>query len=274
MATKRVYPGTGYHTLLTPENSPLGYSSFSLLSLDPKEYWEGEFESEETLFVLFSGHVQVWTEGVSIGRIGNRTSMIEGAGFAIYLPPNHRFSLTALDHVEACFVRARARERLGEIPILVTPKQVREEVRGRGRMRQIIRHYTFGMDTQYLNVGETVGQKGGWLSFPPHVHKVEQFTQEEIYHLHLEPEEGFVLMGIYGTPREESFLLRNRDTVAITDGFHPIAVPPGQRAAYLWVFCGPRGQEIMADDPFFKKLVARRHKRPVKAITNEAYSRE
>ena len=66
------------------------------------------------------------------------------------------------------------------------------------------------------------------------------FSMEETYFYLFNPPQGFGIQKIY-TPDgriDETYTVKNYDTVAIAEGFHPLCGAPGYSMYYLWTMCG------------------------------------
>lgn len=75
---------------------------------------------------------------------------------------------------------------------------------------------------------------------------------EEIYHFKVNPEQGFGIQVMYNDDMslKESYMVRDGDSVAIKEGYHPVAAAPGYEIYYLWVMAGNSGRKLTPyDDP-------------------------
>ena len=52
---------------------------------------------------------------------------------------------------------------------------------------------------------------------------------EEIYHFRVNPSQGFGIQVMYNDDfsLNESYMVRNGDSIAIKEGYHPVAAAPG-----------------------------------------------
>ena len=73
---------------------------------------------------------------------------------------------------------------------------------------------------------------------------------EEVYFYRVRPSDGFGLQMVYTQDRsiDDSYIVRENDTVLIPKGYHPAAASPGNALYILWImavksgsfFPGPR----------------------------------
>ena len=75
-----------------------------------------------------------------------------------------------------------------------------------------------------------------------------------------EPNEGFGFQSVYtpagvaakkfGERLNEAYRVENYDTVAIAEGYHPLAGAPGYNMYYLWTMAGDQGRGLISSmDP-------------------------
>ena len=105
-------------------------------------------------------------------------------------------------------------------------------------------------------LGETYGCPGQWSSYPSHKHDTDnlpyEVNMEEIYHFRVNPSQGFGIQVMYNDDfsLNESYMVRNGDSIAIKEGYHPVAAAPGYSIYYLWVMAGKSGRKLTpSDDP-------------------------
>ena len=94
------------------------------------------------------------------------------------------------------------------------------------------------------------GLPGQWSSYPSHKHDrddpPEEVNMEEVYHFKVNPPQGFGIQVMYNDDfsLNESYIVRNGDTIAIEQGYHPVAAAPGYQIYYLWVMAGNSGRTL------------------------------
>ncbi len=240
---------------------PLRYIGFSLLNLNVGESHSIEISQMECLLLLLKGKGWVEYKGKKI-PLGERKSFLGEKAWAIYLPPNSRFTIYAEKELEAGLCLAVA-DGKGEVAV-VRPEDVRVRKVGEGNFYREV-HDVLGEDipAQRLLVGETFNPPGNWSSYPPHRHDEhnppERIRLEEIYHFRLEPQQGFALMRLYddGLSLNQAFVIENRDTVIITKGYHPVVSAPGYSLYYLWILGGEERKLLPINDPVHQWVMDR-----------------
>ena len=105
-------------------------------------------------------------------------------------------------------------------------------------------------------LGETYGCAGQWSSYPSHKHDTDnmpyEVNMEEIYHFKVNPGQGFGIQVMYNDDMtmRESYIVKDGDSIAIKEGYHPVAAAPGYCVYYLWVMAGTSGRRLTpCDDP-------------------------
>jgi 5-deoxy-glucuronate isomerase len=101
-------------------------------------------------------------------------------------------------------------------------------------------------------VGETFNPPGHWSSFPPHKHdgRNGEPKLEEVYHYRIDPPQGFGYQTIYTNDGESiTHQVRDRDTVLLPYGYHPVSAAPGYRLYYLWAMAGEQRELALYEDP-------------------------
>src|ERR1035441_5767233 len=115
-----------------------------------------------------------------------------------------RFSITADTACDLAFCYCRAEER--HPARLVTPQEVRVEIRGGGNATRQIHHMlTPEFPAHRLLVVEVFTPAGNWSSYPPHKHDVHhppgEVDLEEIYYYRLDRPEGYAIQKVYSADR-------------------------------------------------------------------------
>jgi 5-deoxy-glucuronate isomerase len=205
--------------------------------------------AEETILVVQQGSGTLSAGGLN-SRV-NRSSVFTDRATALYLPAGIELTMTAEYALEAVLVSTPA-ERSGE-PAVVTPSEVVVNKRGKGTYTREV-HDIFVKDphARRLMVGETFNPPGHWSSFPPHKHdgRNGEPKLEEVYHFRIDPPQGFGYQTIYTNDGESvTHQVRDRDTVLLPYGYHPVAAAPGYRLYYLWAMAGEQRQLALYEDP-------------------------
>jgi len=205
--------------------------------------------AEETILVVQQGSGTLSASGLN-SRV-SRSSVFSDRATALYLPAGIELTVTAEDALEAVLVSTPAGSS-GE-PALLTPSEIVVNKRGKGTYTREV-HDIFVKDphARRLMVGETFNPPGHWSSFPPHKHdgRNGEPKLEEVYHFRIDPPQGFGYQTIY-TNDGESVIhqVRDRDTVLLPYGYHPVAAAPGYRLYYLWAMAGEQRALALYEDP-------------------------
>jgi 5-deoxy-glucuronate isomerase len=146
----------------------------------------------------------------------------------------------------------------GRYPVrLFTPHEMRSEVRGGGGARRQVNHIlAHPLPAERLILYEVYVPRGGWSGWPPHCHDGYAGSPylEETYYFRLDPADGWAVHRNYrvDTEFDETFAVRDRDVVCVTQGFHSSAAAPGCHMYFLNYLAG----ELVDDDrripPFFQ----------------------
>ena len=102
---------------------------------------------------------------------GGRADVFSGLPHTLYLPIDTRFTLTASSPCDLAFCYSLAEER--HPAALVTPADVRVEIRGGGNATRQINHMIQpGFPAHRILICEVYTPGGNWSSYPPHKHDV------------------------------------------------------------------------------------------------------
>lgn len=130
-------------------------------------------------------------------------------------------------------------------PEMVTPKT--HEI-GEGNAKRIV-YEILGGDgpSQRLRCGETVNQRGGWSSWPPHSfdYDLTRYAEfEEVFVPFMRPRDGYAILrldGMYhdGVSVNGSSVLRSGEMIQVPLGKHPIVGSPETELMYVWFYISP-----------------------------------
>lgn len=244
----------GYNEILPPDDSRMGYLSFSLISLPQEETYKSKLDEREAVFVILKGKCNFQVGSTSYPEIGERSNVFDERGYSVYAPTGAAYRIEALTDLEVavCMSMADAEK----APRLITPDQVKERVVGKGNwQRSVFDIVDNSVDACRLLVGETINPPGNWSSAPPHRHEVDNLPEEvdleEAYFFRVDPPQGFGVMRIYTEDRriDETYSVENNDLVIIPEGYHPLAALAGYRLYYLWMLAGEKRILKPRDDP-------------------------
>jgi 5-deoxy-glucuronate isomerase len=237
-------------TLLSPRSGKTAdmLMDFGVLVLSSGDSYKSESDTDERALLL--------SRGSAVISWASRSAEISRPGLFDHLP-------WCLSAPRGCTVEIKAGKEGAEFclaatdnprgfePRLFGPEECRNELRGKGTMREtstrIVR--TIFDDTNRkesnLVIGEVIGIPGTWSSYPPHHH-----PQPEIYHYRFLPSRGFALTAIGDTP----YIIHDRDTILIREGeVHPQVTAPGYAMWYLWIIRHLEGARYgpATDTPIF-----------------------
>ena len=117
---------------------------------------------------------------------------------------------------------------------LVTPAQVRVEIRGGGNATRQINHMLPpSFPAHRLLICEVYTPSGNWSSYPPHKHDVHnppaEVDLEEYYYYRLDRPEGYAVQKVYTADKrlDETITVRGGELVLVPEGYHPVVAAHG-----------------------------------------------
>ena len=244
----RLAPGEA----VTPERAGWRYLSFAVLDLPRGETLSVGGEGQETLVVALEG-------GVRVGEmeLRGRDSVFDGGAWAAYLPPGHATGASSAGGtVAVASAPASGREGAATDPILISPRDLRVEVRGAGNATRQINHIVepdFPADR--LLAVEVYTPSGNWSSWPPHKHDTDDMPHEavleEVYCYQFRRTAAWGVQRLYRADgsRDAIWSVRHGEVVVVTDGYHPFVATHGDDAYYLNVLAGDRRTMACSYDP-------------------------
>jgi 5-deoxy-glucuronate isomerase len=245
----------GEWDLVDPASASWRYLSFRVELMRQGEQVSHHTGGEEIALVPLGGGCAVESAGER-WELGERATVFDGMPWALYLPRNTEYTLSALSDVEVAVSGALADERLE--PRLVTPSEVEIEVRGSGNATRQINHIIKPeFPAQHLLVVEVFTPSGNWSSYPPHKHDEDhppgEVVLEEVYYYRTqsEPPGAFAVQRLYspqhGTDITET--VRDGDIMLVPHGYHTTAAAHGYDLYYLNGLAGDRRSMAASDDP-------------------------
>jgi 5-deoxy-glucuronate isomerase len=243
---------------VTREQAKWQTINFSVRRLMNGQYWQSHTRGEEAALVILSGKASVdWGEGSR--QVGERKDVFSGYPYAVYLPSEMPFEISALTTCEIADCRTLSSARL--TPRIITPEDCREEIRGGGNCtRQIVDIIRPEFPADKLLICEVYTPSGNWSSYPPHKHDVHNPPSEvdldEIYYYRISKPEGYAFQRLYdaaGT-RDDTLTLTDGELVLIKDGYHPVVAAHGYDVYYLNVLAGTARSMAASDDPRYAHL--------------------
>lgn len=248
------------YTRVTPETAGWEHLHFAARCLRQGETWTAETGGFEYGLVILGGVGAVKSSRGDWPRLGRRPDVFHGMPYALYLPRDTEFTVTALSQtLDLAYGWCRSE---GEHPPrLVTPEQVEVEIRGGGNAtRQINSLFPPGFDCHRLVAVEVYTPSGNWSSYPPHKHdehrleadgRLLEADLEEVYFYKFDRPEGFALQRVYTADRrlDELLLARPNDVVLVPEGYHPVVAAHGYTTYYLNFLAGSAQSLANSDDP-------------------------
>lgn len=250
----------GEYLRVSPETAGWEHLHFAARRMKHGEHWQADTGEFEYGLVLLGGVCRVESSRGNWDKIGRRPNVFSGMPYALYLPKETRFTVTALsDQLDlACGWCKSA----GDYPPqLVTPERVAMEIRGGGNAtRQINSIFPPGFNCDRLVAVEVYTPPGNWSSYPPHkhdVHRVDATGQlieadlEEIYFYKHDKPHGFAIQRVYTSDShlDEVIVARDCDVVLVPEGYHPVASAHGYTTYYLNFLAGSAQSLANTDDP-------------------------
>ncbi len=256
---KRFYGKTeikGYGEVVDTE-AGLEVIGFGMIHLQKDEKIELESGEYELGLVILSGTCDVVAGEFSALGKGKRKDVFSGKPTTIYIPRDAAYTVTAVGEgaleIGVCKVKADKKYE----PFVVEPEEVVTEHRGQLNWQRDVNDIIttkFEGKVDKIVLGETYGCPGQWSSYPSHKHDTDslpyEVDMEEIYHFRVNPSQGFGIQVMYNGDfsLNESYMVRNGDSIAIKEGYHPVAAAPGYSIYYLWVMAGKSGRKLTPND--------------------------
>ena len=246
----------GFNRIFDVGEYNMKLTGFGLLVLRAGESRQSDTGSFEVALVLLGGKCRVTGDGFDFVEVGGRKNVFDGKPYTVYLPRNTKYTVTALTDVEIA-VNSSPASRDTARPTVITPEMTRTFSLGRDnftRQATVMLDETF--DSEHFYIGEGLIPSGNWSGYPPHRHDFdnppEEIDMEETYFYRFDPPQGFGIQKVY-TPDgriDETYTVKNNDTVAIAEGFHPLCGAPGYQMYYLWTMTGAVNRGLIsAKDP-------------------------
>jgi 5-deoxy-glucuronate isomerase len=234
----------GEWDLVDPASASWRYLSFQVERLHDEDAVTRRTGDDEIALVSLGGRFAAESDGER-WELGSRATVFDGMPWALYLPRDSEYTLSAIGDAEVAVCGARADERLE--PRAVMPDDVEIEVRGSGNATRQINHIIKpGVPAHRLLVVEVFTPAGNWSSYPPHKHDRDAFPAEtrleEVYYHRLNPRQGFGFQRIYTDDRslDVSMTIEDGDVTLVPRGYHPCATIHGYDLYYLNVMAGPK----------------------------------
>ena len=224
---------------VTPESANWRYLSFRIVKITGQQVYLHKTERTELALVPLEGAGTVQTSAGDY-RLSRAGIFVEKPS-VLYIPPGQEFGVITEDRFEFAIGAAPAE---GRYPLrLITPDEIRAEVRGGGAARRQVHHtLAHPLPAERLILYEVYVPGGAWSGYPPHCHDGYGGSAhlDETYYFRTEPANGVALHRNYRRDNdfEEIFAVRDRDLVLVTQGFHSTAAAPGSNLYFLNYLAG------------------------------------
>jgi 5-deoxy-glucuronate isomerase len=256
----RPKPDQDEYIRITPESASWQHLAFAARRMPQGRVWTSATGRCEYGLVVLGGCCSIESSRGRWDRVGRRPDVFHGMPYALYLPPDTEFSVTAKSPELSLAYGWCLGE--GQHPAqLVTPEQVQIEIRGGGNAtRQINSLIPPGFDCHRLVAVEVYTPPGSWSSYPPHKHDVHRTDAagqvleadlEEIYFYQMDRPDGFAIQRVYTEDGslDEVIVARQGDAVLVPEGYHPVASAHGYTTYYLNFLAGSAQSLANSDDP-------------------------
>jgi 5-deoxy-glucuronate isomerase len=238
---------------VTPASAGWRWLSFAARRLAAGQELSGNTSADEACLVLIGGACEVTAGGRSFTLAG-RDDPFGGMPVALYLPPGTRYGVRAEARTELGVAAARAE---GDLQIrLIEPADIEVETRGAGNATRQINHIIPPeFPAHRLLVVEVFTPAGNWSSYPPHKHEQVDLPAEneleEVYHYRVARPEGFGVQRLYARDGslDETWTVRDADTMLVPHGYHPFVAAHGYDCYYLNALAGGERSMAASDDP-------------------------
>ena len=185
----------GEWDLVDPASASWRYLSFRVERLHDGDAVTRRTGDDEIVLVSLGGRFAAESDGER-WELGSRATVFDGMPWALYLPRDSEYTLSAIGDAEVAVCGARADERLE--PRAVMPDDVEIEVRGSGNATRQINHIIKPeFPAERLLVVEVFTPSGNWSSYPPHKHDEDkppgEVVLEETYYFRTAKQEAFAV---------------------------------------------------------------------------------
>lgn len=237
-------PKQGYNKIFDVGEYNMELTSFGLIQLADGTSYKGSTGDFEVALVLLGGKCSVKGKDFHFAEVGKRKNVFDGKPHTVYLPRHTDYEITALGDVDIAYNASPATRDTAR-PTVITPEECRTLSLGRdnfSRAATIMLDEKF--DSEHFYIGEGMIPSGNWSGYPPHRHDFDnlpdEIDMEETYFYRFDPPQGFGIQKVYQPDGsiDETYTVKNNDTVAIAEGYHPLCGAPGYQMYYLWTMTG------------------------------------
>jgi 5-deoxy-glucuronate isomerase len=239
---------------LGPEEMGFQYLNFHVRKLAAGQSHAASTGAQELAIVALGGVFSVASPRGNWSRIGGRKTVFDGMPWALYLPLETSFTITADTDCDLALCYCRATE--PHPARLIRPEDARVEIRGGGNATRQINHF-LGPEfpAHRLLMCEVYTPSGNWSSYPPHKHDVHrppgEVDLEEIYYYRVSDPLGYAIQKVYTKDGriDETLTVRDGELVLVPEGYHPVVAAHGYDVYYLNALAGSARSMAASDDP-------------------------
>ena len=249
-------PKQGYNKIFDVGEYGMNLTSFGLIKLAAGTSYRGDTGGFEVALVVLGGKCSAKGDGFEFAEVGGRKNPFDGAPHTLYLPRNTKYELTATTDIELAYNASPASRDTAK-PTLITPDMTRSFELGRENFtRRATVIFDEKFESEHFYIGEGMIPSGNWSGYPPHRHDIDnppdEIDMEETYFYMFDPAQGFGIQKVYTADKriDEIYTIEENDTVAIAEGYHPLAAAPGYDMYYLWTMTGANNRGLISSkDP-------------------------
>ncbi|MGA1994906.1 MAG: 5-deoxy-glucuronate isomerase [Bryobacteraceae bacterium] len=239
---------------LEPEEMGFQYLQFQVRKLAAGQSHAASTGPRELAIVALGGIFSVASPRGNWSRIGGRKTVFDGMPWALYLPLETSFTITADTDCDLALCYCRATE--SHPARVIRPEDARVEIRGGGNATRQINHF-LGPEfpAHRLLMCEVYTPGGNWSSYPPHKHDVHrppaEVDLEEIYYYRVSDPLGYAIQKVYTKDGriDETLTVRDGELVLVPEGYHPVVAAHGYDVYYLNALAGSARSMAASDDP-------------------------
>ncbi|MDD3153457.1 MAG: 5-deoxy-glucuronate isomerase [Victivallaceae bacterium] len=245
-------PQQGYNNVFQLGEYQMKLTRFGIVRLAKGSSLEADTGEMEAALVILGGKLSIKGNNFAFDEVGKRRNVFDGTPHTIYLPRRTSYTVTALTDVDYALNESPVSRDTAR-PCVIAPEQTRSFAIGRDnftRAATVMIDEKF--DSEHFYIGEGMIPSGNWSGYPPHRHDFDnlpdEIDMEETYFYRFDPAGGFGIQKVYQPDGsiDETYTVKNNDTVAIAKGFHPLCGAPGYRMYYLWTMTGKNNRGLIS----------------------------
>jgi len=240
MSTSLLHPQPGrIRHKVTTATAGWRFLEFSVVDLAPGESHTALSPDREIAVVPLRGSADIELGDLQASMA--RTDVFDQMPTVAYAPPGTPLRITAAERFEFAIGSAPARGI--HPPRLITPPEMKSEVRGGGAaLRQVNHILAPPIPAERLILYEVYVPRGSWSGWPPHCHDGRDGSPylEETYYFRLDPTAGFAMHRNWRDEEsfDETMAAGDEDLVLVPRGYHSTAACPGGHMFFLNFLAG------------------------------------